>query len=285
MTTVNDWLAQAVTYLEAAEVTTARLDAIILLEDCLGRARAWLLAHPDSQLSSSQASLLKKLLKRRAAHEPLAYVRGRSEFYNHEFVLSPAVLQPRPESETFIELLKELAQSGSLQPSDEHVIRLADVGAGSGALGITAALEIPNCQVELLEIDRKAAEVAKINVDKFTLNISVTLSDLLTSSNRPYDILLCNLPYVPDDYQINQAAHHEPKIAIFGGPDGLEVYRRLFDQVQKRTFKPLFILTESFTFQHQNLREIAQYSGYRLIKTDDFIQVYKHEIYARAVNK
>jgi release factor glutamine methyltransferase len=278
MTTVNDWLNQAVSSLEAAEVATARLDTIILLEDCLGHDRAWLLANPDAQLSSIQVSVLKKLLKRRAAHEPLAYVRGRSEFYGHEFVLSPAVLQPRPESETFIELLKKLVQSGSLEPSDTHSLRLADVGSGSGALGITAALEIPNCQVELLEIDPKAAEVAKINVDKFTLNIRVTLGDLLADTNRPYDILLCNLPYVPDDYQINQAAHYEPKIAIFGGPDGLKVYRRLFDQVQERTFKPLFILTESFTFQHQNLREIAQHSGYQLIKTDDFIQVFQHEI-------
>jgi release factor glutamine methyltransferase len=278
MTTINDWLAETVTYLDTAKVQTARLDALILLEDCLGRDRAWLLAHPDAELSPIQVVSLKKLLKRRAAHEPLAYVRGKAEFYNHEFVLSPAVLQPRPESEAFIEQLKELVQSGSLEPSSGHSIRLADVGSGSGALGITAALEIPHCQVELLEIDRLAAKVAKINVDKFTLNIRVTLSDLLAGSNRPYDILLCNLPYVPDDYQINEAAHYEPKIAIFGGPDGLEVYRRLFKQAQERTFRPLFILTESFPSQHQNLRQIAQDSGYRLIKTDDFIQVFKHEI-------
>jgi release factor glutamine methyltransferase len=274
--TVNDWLRQTVNDLEIAGVQTARLDALVLLSDCVGQDRGWLLAHPDYQLSAKQMGLLKKLLKRRATHEPLAYVRGRCEFYTHEFVLTAAVLQPRPESEAFIELLKELVLHDPLRSKKPHSIHITDVGTGSGALGITAALEVTNSHLELLEIDPEAAKVAQSNVDKFTLNISVIISDLLTNAKQRADILLCNLPYVPDGYKINHAAHHEPSLAIFGGSDGLDIYRRLFDQVHECKFKPLFILTESFEFQHKHLQKIAATTGYRLIQTDDFVQVFQY---------
>ncbi len=225
-------------------------------------------AHPEHELSPSQLAELAKLLKRRARHEPLAYVRGFSEFYGRTFVITPAVLEPRPESETMIDLLKNL-------PGLPARLRLADVGAGSGALGITAMLELAEVRkvsVELLEIDPKAIKVAKTNVDKFTLKIRTVKSDLLTCSTQQNDVLLCNLPYVPDDFHINQAAAQEPKIAIFDTcPDGLDIYRKLFQQVAKLPKKPLFILTESLPPQHHALQGIAEAHGYQLQQTDDFI--------------
>jgi release factor glutamine methyltransferase len=274
--TVNDWLIQASNYLEKAEIETTRLDTIILLEDCLSKDRSWILSHPETQLSSKHIDSLNKLLKRRANHEPIAYIRGKTEFYGREFVLTPAVLEPRPETETMIELLIEIVRDGTTVPNDKHILHIADVGTGSGAIGITVGLEIPNSIVELLDIDRNACKVAKMNVDKFTLNISVTVSDLLARSEKNFDILLCNLPYVPDSYHINRAALHEPRIAIFGGPDGLNVYRRLFDQIDKYALKPLLILTEALPPQHMNLQSIAKQVDYQLIKTSDFIQVFKH---------
>ena len=153
--------------------------------------------------------------------------------------------------------------------------RFADVGTGSGALGITAKLELPKAQVELLEVDPKALKVAQKNVDKYATSISVVLSDLLTSSNQANDVLLCNLPYVPDSHTINQAASKEPRLAIFGGPDGLDIYRQLFTQVQKLPKRPLFILTESLPPQQTALAKIAERFDYELYKTDDFIQVFR----------
>jgi release factor glutamine methyltransferase len=236
------------------------------------------LAHPESKLTASKQAILKKLLKRRAGHEPLAYVRGHCEFYGRKFVLTPAVLQPRPESETLIKLFKGLVSRGLLKPGDGHNLHVADVGTGSGAIGITVALEVPNCQVELLEIDKNAAAVAKTNVDLFTLNISVIISDLLAGSSSNFDVLLCNLPYVPDDYQINLAALHEPRIAIYGGPDGLDIYRKLFDQIKARASQPLLILTESLPPQHEVLRRIARKAGYKQFQGEDFIQVFRSDI-------
>ncbi|MEK7594770.1 MAG: peptide chain release factor N(5)-glutamine methyltransferase [Patescibacteria group bacterium] len=272
---IREWLQDATKLLQTASIATARLDCLVLLEDVLGLDRAHLLAEPEAQLTTEQQAKLTNLLNRRAAHEPLAYIRGHCEFYGRDFVVGPGVLVPRPESETIIDLFKELAASRVLWQNPDHKLRIADVGTGSGALGITTALEVPNCTVDLIEIDDKALQIAQINVDKLTPGISVIKSDLLKSSPKDYDILLCNLPYVPDKHKINQAAQHEPKIALFAGQDGLDLYRKLFDQISKLNIKPLYLLIEAFPDQHAELQKMAEAKGYTLEQTIDFIVVFK----------
>ncbi len=261
------------------------MDALVLLEDVTGRDRAWLLAHPEHELPRAEQAKLTKLLNQRARHTPLAYVRGHTEFYGRNFVINRAVLEPRPESETMIDLLKRLAASGKLESKNgkagrggRKMLKIADVGAGSGALGITAKLELPNDRkvaVDLLEIDPEAVKTAKTNVEKHTTSISVIRSDLLSKSSKDYDVLLCNLPYVPDGHTVNQAAMHEPRIAIFGGPDGLDIYRRLFEQIKQLKKQPLYILTESLPPQHTSIEQIAEQADYKLMTKSDFIQVFK----------
>lgn len=268
---VGEWLRIATQFLQSKGILTARLDALILLEDILAINRAMLLAEPSTDMSDVQVAVLQKLLSRRAHHEPMAYIRGRAEFFGRSFKISPDVLVPRPESETMIELLKELPDLPS-RP------KIADIGAGSGALGISAALELPNASVDLLEIDDAVITNAQTNVDLFTLKLTVIKSDLLKQAHKPYDVLLCNLPYVPDDYAINKAAEYEPPLALFAGPDGLDLYRRLFSQIKEIPIKPLYILCESFLSQHTSLVAIAQESNYSLTKTVDFIQQFKHKV-------
>lgn len=282
---VDQWLTQATARLNEAGIGTARLDSLILLEDIACQDRAWLLAHPEFVLAGAQLKKLENVLSRRAGHEPLAYIRGRTEFYGREFLLTKDVLEPRPESETMIDLLKALpvlASGGSAVPSspakNSQSALIADIGTGSGALGITAQLELPNTHVALLEVDPKAAKIAQINVDKFTLSISITVGDLLAKTDAPYDVLLCNLPYVPDSFHINQAAMREPKLAIFGGADGLDVYRKLFKQLKKRPQRPLYILCESLPPQHTKLTSIAEEAGYNQTQEEDFIQVFKKQV-------
>lgn len=266
--TVINILRNASKELIKAGVSTARLDVLVLMEDVTGIDRAKLLAEPDLKISSAELEKLEKLLSRRAAHEPLAYIRGKKEFYGREFVITPAVLEPRPESETMIDELKSL-------PDLPNNVYIADVGSGSGALGITTKLELPHARVDLIDIDAKALEVAKINVDKFTLAIDVIQSDLLATTKQHYDILLCNLPYVPDDFHINTAATREPHIAIFGGKDGLDLYRKLFEQLRERAARPLYLLSESLPVQHTALQTLAQSAGHEMTKENDFIQVFK----------
>lgn len=264
---IETFLKSAITKLSRAGIETARLDCLVLLEDVLNTNRTRILSQPDTPLTEVELKKLEGLLHKRVQHIPLAYIRGKTEFYGREFIVTPAVLEPRPESETMIEILKSLSL-----PADSILL---DVGTGSGALGITAALEVPAGTVALLDIDPSALKVAEQNANRYSIEARIIENDLLTDLNQPFDLLLCNLPYVPDDFSINTAASHEPKLAIFGGTDGLDIYRRLFSQLTARQTKPRFVLTESLPFQHTALREIGEQAGFSLSRTEDFIQLFE----------
>lgn len=262
-----EWLYAAEMRLQSAGVATARLDCLVLLEDALHTNRAHLLAHPAEVLTEEQIAVLSKQVARRSRHEPLAYIRGKTEFYGRDFIVNEHVLEPRPESETMITLLKQLLPK-------QHV-KLADIGSGSGALGISAALELGLDTVYLHDIDPKTLEVAHKNAEAYNVHAELVQENLINNYNADYEILLCNLPYVPNDFHINLAATHEPKIAIFGGPDGLDLYREMFAQIVKCSLKPNLILTESLPPQHQLLAQIAAEAGYSHVKSEDFIQVFR----------
>jgi release factor glutamine methyltransferase len=267
--TAGKFLQSAENKLKEAGISSARLDVLILLEDILRKDRAWVLANPEHELNNLQVRRLRRKVERRANHIPLAYIRGHAEFYGRTFKINRHVLQPRMETEVMIELLKKLPLP--TKPA------IADIGTGSGCLGITAALELPGSTVDLYDISAGALAVAKHNTHLHETRLHARKMNLLSRPLRPYDAIITSLPYVPDKWQINQAAMAEPKIAIFGGKDGLEVYRKLFHQLQRFTWKPKFILAESLPPQHENLAGIAAENGFRLYQADDFIQVFTPE--------
>lgn len=266
----NDWLIAATATLTKSGDKTARLDALILLEDCLGQDRASLLAHPEIVLTSEQLRTLDEQINRRAKHEPLAYIRARSEFYGRSFYVNSTVLEPRPESETIIELLKKYAPQSS---------RIVDIGTGSGALAITAKLELPSSTVAAVDIDEACVAVAQHNAKANNAQISFYTGNLLEPflgqlATFSLDVIMANLPYVPDDYAINEAAQHEPALALFGGADGLDLYRVMAKQIAELSSKPALIITESLPQQHPALAALMQPLAYKLAATDDFIQAF-----------
>jgi release factor glutamine methyltransferase len=264
---INAFLAQATETLQQAGISTARLDVLVLLEDILNTKRTQILAEPDYRLTEEEYNQLSELLHKRAQHIPLAYLRGKTEFYGREFIVNEHVLEPRPESETMIDMLKKLKLP--------EATTLCDVGSGSGALGITAALELPQLSVTLLEIDADALAVSVANSSLHNVSVRTLHNDLLDGISEHFDVLLCNLPYVPTDFQINTAASHEPALAIFGGEDGLDVYRHLFAQLRETHSKPAYVFTESLPPQHADLAAIARKAGYRNTVENDFIQLFE----------
>lgn len=261
--TIAAFLQAAQKQLQNAGIATARLDCFILLEDALSLNRAALLAHPEQEIDQSHLLALNKKIAQRALHKPLAYIRHNVFFYGRSFYIDHHVLIPRPESEAIISLLKQLHLSASP--------RIADIGCGSGCLGITAALET-NATVHFYDISPSALRVAKRNARTYKVRGQYYEQNLLEHSWGPYDAVLANLPYVPTDYAINQAATHEPKLALFAGKDGLDLFRNFWRQIASE--RPTYVITESFPFQHEQITQLAKIAGYSLQATDDFAQCF-----------
>jgi release factor glutamine methyltransferase len=269
---VGALLAQATTVLEAATIETARLDSLIILEDAIGIDRAHLLAHLDLVPKPSQLAQFDAYLKQREQHKPLAYIQGRAMFYGRSFIVNEATLIPRPESEAIVELAK-----GCLYNTQKPEIpSIADVGAGSGCLGLTTALELGSTIVDLYDISSGALTVARKNARNLGVETARFFkADLLEhADHRKYDIMLANLPYVPNDYPINLDAGFEPPLALFAGSDGMQLYRDFWQQLASFRERPRHVVVESFPKQHKLMTRLAANTGYILVKSDGFAQLF-----------
>jgi release factor glutamine methyltransferase len=280
--TIRDWLIRADRKLKTAGVAMARLDCLVLLEDKLGLDRSSIIANDNQELTTLQLKQLNAKLRRRANHEPLAYIRGKSEFYGREFIVNQNTLQPRPETETLVELTVEFIKSVR-ETSGNNGLRIIDVGTGSGCIAISLDLELKDhAEIFATDIDTKCLTTAKKNAKNLKAEVNFyqgnLIEPLLTDkkfckSSAP-TIIVANLPYVPSKNKINEAAMFEPQTAIFGGADGLKYYRWMFDQISTMQDKPLVVITESLPPQHRNLAKLAKQQGYHLKKTQDLIQVF-----------
>jgi release factor glutamine methyltransferase len=286
--TVGIWLKNSTVQLKKAGIATARLDCLVLLEDELKISRSSLLANSENNLTTKQINSLNKKLRRRAKHEPLAYIRGKSEFYGHVFEVNQHTLQPRPETETLVDLTinyskEQPKKSNQTNAASSIPFKIIDVGTGSGCIAISLQLEFKNkADIYATDIDHKCLETAQRNATTLKANVSFYQGNLLEplfedgffKINKTPSIIVANLPYVPGEHTINKSAMFEPKHAIFGGADGLKYYRQMFNQISKLLQKPAAIITESLPPQHQALAKIAEQNGYQLQKTQDFIQLF-----------
>lgn len=263
--TISQWLVDAMIRLKRADIPNGRTDALVLLTDLFDVDKSWIHTHPELELNDLQLRELEHNLAKRLNHTPLAYIRGFIEFYKRKFTVNSRVLIPRPESESFIELLKDL----QLETPE-----IADIGTGSGCLGITAALELPDATVHLYDIDEDALAIANHNARLYDLKLQYYPSDLLENLRPPYDVLLANLPYVPKKLITSPEITKEPALALFSGEDGLDHYRRFWQQVSDLEAQPRYILTESLEEQLDALHELAQKAGYHHLKTDVLVSLY-----------
>jgi release factor glutamine methyltransferase len=277
--TVGEWLSAASSKLNIAGISTSRLDCLILLEDCLNTNRAHILANSKEKITNEHIKWLNSRLKRRLQHEPLAYIRNRCEFYGRTFYIDQRVLVPRPETEAIIELTKSLLSRSSTdtEPVASGNWNLIDVGTGSGCIAITLALELPETHVIAIDIDDKALAVARKNAKLLTANIQCVQGDLLKNSLATVSgssVIVTNLPYVPDNKLENEDAHFEPAGALFGGHDGMDLYRTFWKQLSHHFLKPSYIITESQPKQHTTQVDLAAAAGYMVEANDGFVQAF-----------
>jgi len=215
-------LRWATARLHAAGVDSPRLDAEILLAHVLTVERAHILAHPERRLRVAESTRYRQLVVRRARREPVAYLVGHQEFYGLDFCVSSAVLIPRPETELLVEAAIALGCAFDARPWI-----VADVGTGSGAIAVSLAVNVPHARVYATDVSAEALAVAEKNCRRHGVSGRVTLlrGHLLTPLPEPVDCIVANLPYVSRaewESLPTGITAYEPRLALDGGPDGLE---------------------------------------------------------------
>lgn len=199
----------------------------MLLRRASGYDRAFLLTHPDAELTPEQRTLYEQWLERRARHEPIQYILEEQEFYGLALRVTPDVLIPRPETEHLVEAALHRL------PHDAP-IHIADIGTGSGAITTALAHVLPQAIITALDSSQPALEVARHNAERHRLadRIRFVESDLLAAvAGENFDAIVSNPPYVADSEILEQQVRdYEPKSALYAGPSGLEIYERLIPQ-------------------------------------------------------
>ncbi|MEA2607998.1 MAG: release factor glutamine methyltransferase [Chloroflexota bacterium] len=249
--TTEALLREGVERLREAGSETARLDAELLLGHALGVGRTVILAHPEAPVGFDAASRYRSDLDRRAAGEPVAYLRGLKEFFGLAFSVDRRALIPRPETERLVELAEaEVVRRLTAGPraADARPLRIVDVGTGSGAIAVTLAVRLRGLgalaavEIDAVDISPGALDLARENAVAHAVAeaIAFDVADLLPAGGEaavagdpPYDLILANLPYVRHDAiaGLPVAASFEPALALDGGPDGLAVISRLLEKL------------------------------------------------------
>jgi release factor glutamine methyltransferase len=212
----------------------AARDAQAILEIATGLTRVQMLAQPDRPLREEEAGTFQGMIAQRRGNVPIQHMRGSQEFFGRDFLVTPDVLIPRPETEHIVEEVLRL------NPDRSTTLHIADVGTGSGILAITLALEYPHTSVVALDISNEALEIARLNAARLgaAARIQFERSDLFEAipENTQFDIIVSNPPYVPmsEASELHpQVRNHEPHLALFGGQDGLDIIRRLIPQAMQ----------------------------------------------------
>jgi release factor glutamine methyltransferase len=239
---------RAASQLEAAGVSTARLDAEVLLRHAINRDRAWLLAHMQEELADDARKTFERAVERRSRREPLQYITGRQEFWGIEFMVTPDVLIPRPETELIIEsALRSVRDRNGPQ-------WIIDLCTGSGCIAVSLAKELPQARILATDTSSQAISVARGNARRHDVadRIRFFEGDLFgpleeLDIHGQVDIIVSNPPYVSSgDFSALQpeVRDYEPKMALLAGPDGTQVQRRIVNEAPRFLMKHGLLIME-----------------------------------------
>ncbi|MGB9690785.1 MAG: peptide chain release factor N(5)-glutamine methyltransferase [Candidatus Sumerlaeaceae bacterium] len=263
--TIGEVVKRAAEFLAAKGSATPRLDAELLVGHALGMTRLQLYLDRERPLSQEEVALARALVRRRAAHEPVAYIIGKKEFFGRDFVVTPAVLVPRPETELLVEhVAEELQRRYAQEP-----LRVLEFGTGSGVIAITLALLCPQLQVIATEVSAEAAEVARTNAQRHRVaeRVEVRVQSDFAGLDGPFHAVVSNPPYIAETEAETlppDVVRHEPHLALFGGPDGMTWIRWLFSNTQPLLYAHGFLALEIGAGMTEKVVAAAQEHGWRV---------------------
>jgi release factor glutamine methyltransferase len=237
---LRDALTSAINRLSAAHVPSPRMNAELLLMFTLGCDRAHLYAHTERELTSGEQARYEQALPQRAQGVPAQYITGHQEFWGMDFIVTPAVLIPRPETEHVVEsvlrLIREPGEDARPPLKASSFPRIVDIGTGSGCIALALAKELSRAKIHATDISAAALEIARTNAARHQLESRTHFhkTDLLQGLNsKAFDFVVSNPPYIgeseEDQVQL-EVRKFEPRDAVFAGPTGLEVIDRLIPQ-------------------------------------------------------
>ena len=262
---LESMLERASRYLAERGVDNPRLDAELLLADALAIERSRLYVDLDRPLGDAERARFDERIRRRGGREPLQRIRGTQEFFSREFELDASVLIPRPETEALVEAALVRARG-----IDAPVI--LDVGTGSGAIAITLALELPKARVFATDVSPGAIDAARANARRLAAVVEFRRGDLTAPfAGERFDLIVSNPPYVASGEIAALAPEvrdHEPRTAVDGGVDGLEVYRGLAASVGEVLERDGGIIVEIGFGQGDRVGAVFAAAGYRVSRTD-----------------
>jgi release factor glutamine methyltransferase len=225
--TIQTALEQARALLEDTGIAVPHLTAEVLLSHCLGCERSFVLGHPETELNDLTLVRFGESVRQRMAGKPTQYITGRQEFYGREFTVTPDVMIPRPETEHVIE------NALAILPGARRIV---DAGCGSGCIGVTLSLETGG-EVWGTDISLAALSVAAENAERLGARVHFVACDLLAAlAPRSFDLVVSNPPYVPlgDAAGLQREVRdHEPRVALFAGDTGLDLYARLVEEASR----------------------------------------------------
>jgi release factor glutamine methyltransferase len=253
---LDRWLAAATERLDHNGIEGARTEARVLAASALDADPALLFAHPEWEVPSGGDLLL----ERRLTGEPLAYITGFREFYGRRFVVNPAVLVPRQETELLVETGLEFA------PTNASVL---DIGTGSGCVAITLKLQRPSLQVTAVDVSAEALAVAVENARELGADVSFAEADLFPVGK--FDVIVSNPPYIAEGAELpRDVGEHEPRLALFAGTDGLTIYRRLATEARSHLNEGGLIAIELGDGMRKSVEDLFGAEGWRsvIVKMD-----------------
>lgn len=270
MPTISEAITEAAARLEHSEVAEARRTAGVLLCHVLDVERTHLLTRSNESISEANYEIFLRLVQRRAAGEPLQYITGHQEFYGLDFIVTPDVLIPRPETEFLVErVLKLIGESKEASPL------VVDVGTGSGCIAVSVAVHARNARVLATDVSRSSLDIAIKNAAKHGVRdrVEFLAGDLLAplagrDLEGAIDILAANPPYVNagsvDDLQ-KEVRDWEPHAALFGGPEGLDFYRRLLEEAIEYLKPEGFMVIEIGYDQFAAIEELSAAYSWEIV--------------------
>lgn len=278
--TISTWLAQATAQLKRCNfINNARLEAELLLGFVLRCDRLQLQLRLDDVITDDQLLKLNQILAQRLNNYPLAYITGVKDFYGRQFQVNPSVLIPRPESEVMIEQALQIVNNNfSVQATD--IIKILDIGCGSGALGLTLASELAerkiNYQLTLADISQSALSVARHNAKNLAVAADFVISDLLANiPSLSVNLILANLPYVDRQWSFVKNVKFEPELALYADNDGLALIFKLIDQLAttKNQTDQCWLFLESDPLEQSAIRKHLLEHNFTDIKQVDYITI------------